>query len=550
MNFLSIILPILGVLGIAVVIVKLTHKQEPSTVPPDLSAGSWIMSLPPNGRECFTPVPLLYGRVYRFTFSGTYSYWSRRPGRWLSADARNHEDADGNLRVRYEGLEIDHSTNLAGFVQDRPNNTYSCLVEGSSQKMALLLKNPTRDTVTGRVEVNIELLPEGTLSPRAEIEAAAAEEENRAAAEQEAQAAAAAAEVLAYRQAEERKHQEAQAKEREKARAKAAEHETALKARVLELKVMVHHNANLFDDAYLRRLVQLQQEDILGNKDKWMAEYEAISKDRELHQALEQNAPEVLDWFERRVELLRAAERLGVMPPEMALEFRPRPITSRTLVSVEESITRLFELRAEVELLREQELVSGYSVVGYKRMQGLLKVMDYLFDLLKLYGIKAVTPEEAEEEFCRICPHQPVFTLYESLMTRIASGETVGPEAIRARLEDLFREEVILQAKRRRMVRVHRETVRDAIDERLSTIRQENTQLRDFLRSIGCSVEFPDYRAREETREEQFFKLIAEKQKIIEILRTQGDEEGVEHVEALYAQEQARLFEADEGAYT
>ncbi|HEV8413026.1 MAG TPA: hypothetical protein VGQ49_05495 [Bryobacteraceae bacterium] len=100
------------------------------------------------------------------------------------------------------------------------------------------------------------------------------------------------------------------------------------------------------------------------------------------------------------------------------------------------------------------------------------------------------------------------------------------------------------------MIRYHKENVRDAIDDRLSVIRQESTGLRDFLKGIGCSVEFPDYREREESREDAFFKLMEEKQKIITVLKQQGDEQGVEHVEALYAQEQARLFEAEDSSYT
>jgi hypothetical protein len=135
-------------------------------------------------------------------------------------------------------------------------------------------------------------------------------------------------------------------------------------------------------------------------------------------------------------------------------------------------------------------------------------------------------------------------------MERISAGETVSPDAVQNRLEDLFREEIILQAKRRRMIRYHKENVRDAIDDRLSVIRQESTGLRDFLKGIGCSVEFPDYREREESREDAFFKLMEEKQKIITVLKQQGDEQGVEHVEALYAQEQARLFEAEDSSYT
>src|SRR5262249_25672237 len=92
---------------------------------------------------------------------------------------------------------------------------------------------------------------------------------------------------------------------------------------------------------------------------------------------------------------------------------------------------------------------------------------------------------------------------------------------------------------------------RSAIDERLEAVREERSELTAFLQAIGYEVVFRDYREQPEASlVEEFLKLYGEKKEILKTLEAEGDSETAEHVKALYAQEQARLFEDDNSSYS
>lgn len=532
-----------GIMLMAVIILAFAYfySQTQLGTPPPVPAPPvpkpvptcWKMSVPPGGTEAFTPVPLLAGRVYRVTFTGTYS----RSGGG-SADAIFYTDAQRNFTQRYTGVEVAGYAagrgELDSWTENRADHRYSCLIEGTGDRCPIRIIGPKDWKPYGQLIAEIELLPVGAPRVAARYQAAAAARALEAQKEEAAQKLAEQQELQRQLQAEQDRRQ------------------AEIQLKVHELSVRVHHDHNWLDPAFCEEYVKKHQHDIAQSRSKWMHEYQTLMADAELVGALRTKAPEVLDFYERRVDMIRFAERLAVMPQGAVCSmaaFLRRRITSRTIGQVENAVSELFTLRDQIDRLREQQARKGFDGSSQELMEQQLRAMAFRFELLKAYGITADTPESAEEKFFELCPYQPVLTLYEQLAERIAKGEQVSPDAVRNRLEDLYREEIILQARRRWSVRRSRDEVRDDIDDRLTKVRREATELRDFMTSLGLVVSFPDYRQLEESREERFYKLLKEKDNMQAALVAKGDSDAVENLEAFFAQELARLFEITPESY-
>jgi hypothetical protein len=516
----------------------LPHVSPPTSDAPPSAPDPQHLSLKilPNGLEAFTPLPLQAGRVYRVTAEGTYPYKWRAAHEFVShtnhADAAYFQDESGSYTRPYAGLWVDgvKGRDLHSWRENRAVHQYSALIEGIGRQACIRLYAPEKENckVDGLVSLRFDLLPENT--PGLPAKKTAAE---------------IAAEIAA---------QEAERKQEKET----AKHDAELRKRISYLALKVHHQRNWLDPAFCRQYAKENTKSISEGKSFWIREYKELMADTELVTALRQQAPDVLEWYERRVDVVNLAERFSVMPnedDEVKLETptpairEQRRITARTIGQVERAIAELFQQRDIADDLREQQAKHGFDKGRQEQLDAALRAMEFRFELLRAYGVSGKSPEAVEEKFFQLCPSKPVLTLYEELAEKIKAKEEVSPDAVTGRLEDLHREEIILQARRRRSVRTGKDGLRENLDQRLSAVRREATVLRDFLTSLGCKIEFPDFREKEETREEQFFKLMREEDAIMAALKQKGDEQGVEHVEALYAQERAKLFAATTDDY-
>lgn len=520
------------------------------------------MKLPATGREVFTP-PLLPDRVYHVRVSGTYEFW-RFGGR--KADALFYTDRRGNFSVRYDGLSVEGRSVANGTFDasgDRYLHEYTFQVDGGGRRLPVQLNPPRGGDSGGFLSLTIELLPPETLTLRArrEGEARAKAEKEEAAArcrEQEAQLQAkASAEAEASRREEEAA---AQAEARQQQQQEAAQKRQALvRARVADLVLQVHAQRNLLDAEYRAHFIRQNRGEILTKLGPiWTNEYRQLMSHQDLVATLEQQAPQVLRWYEARLEMMVSAERLQVIPPdEPAVLHGPLPLTPHAVPYLEYIVGELYRLRGDYLELRNDkgyERNAGPASEAVNHISGLTV---FYLEQLKRYGIDVTTPEQAEEQFQHLRPPQPPalpppLDWYQQFRERVLAGDEVVANGLLERLQNLHDEKRILSAQRRAAIRAGRLHHREAIDERLAEIRGEVANVHSFLKSAGIPVELKDPREpeKEESRRERFLKLYQEKQQIVGMLQTEGDEETIEHVEGLYAQEQAKLFDADEEHYT
>lgn len=519
-------------------------------IDPVPSPGIVQLKLSPKGREVFTPA-LLAGRVYRLTFAGVYEWHSQNHGQ-CKADATYREDYQGNITVRYDGVFVDGRPANSGYHPDnweenRAKHEYSCLIDGHGGEIPVRLHGP--DNSYGHIALRIELLPIGTPSVQGKKAVAdRAEAANRQRLVEDDQRRQ--EELKAAKEAEQRKC-EAE---------KAAVRQNALREKALRLRLAVRHQRNFLDDEYCGQFAARFRAEILTEyRQVWTEEYEALMKDQELVGVLKQAAPEVLDWHERRIGVLLQAERLQLRPPDVpGFLHGPSRLTARTIPYIQGMIGRLFELRAGYDALRLNQALANDGELNREPLDCVMREMSFHVSELSRFGISASSPEDAEVQFWRMLPPapkplplpEPAPTFYETLRDRIEAGEQVSPDAITERLEDLYREKIILSAKRRAVIRSEEFSDAGNIDLRLETIRREATDWKTLLEARGIVVEFKRYRDMEESREELFHKLMRERRNIIEALAQSGEEEIIEHVKALYTQKQAQLFEADTQSYT
>ena len=248
-----------------------------------------------------------------------------------------------------------------------------------------------------------------------------------------------------------------------------------------------------------------------------------------------------------------AAERGEILlpPPEQLSTLPSREVTATTMSYVERTLADLFRSTEELDVARKQLAEDHRDAVHRPIIERANRTVTFCYKELARFDIKATTPEEAEKQFFALCP-PPAPTVYEDFIRQLQNGQQLSPDALCQRVEDLFRERIILQARRRAMIRSGHEDERDDIDRRLASIRVEGTALKGFLESINCPITLRDPRQseKEENIEEQFLRLYQARKRIVGMLTKEGDEKTVQHVEALYAQEQAKLFEQSDESYT
>jgi predicted RNA-binding Zn ribbon-like protein len=139
---------------------------------------------------------------------------------------------------------------------------------------------------------------------------------------------------------------------------------------------------------------------------------------------------------------------------------------------------------------------------------------------------------------------------YEELIEKSASGVPLTLEPLVERVHDLFREKIILQAKRRAAVRGSKRTALHEIDQQLAAVRREISETTIAIEKHGGSVDSPDPHEKEQSLEDAFFAEYETRQRMLDELTRRGDAETAEALKALFAERQARLFKSDDEAYT
>jgi hypothetical protein len=498
---------------------SLAPVSGPEIKPAPLPEPSALMKLtvPAIGQTVFTPHALLKERIYQLTFSGYYEYYAHGVKR--IADAVYLLDRPYS---RYSGLYIGSLSagdgDLAAWTEDTIYDKYTCLYEGTGEPLSIRLGCPDGGISKSALAAEVRLLPPDTPPIRAEIQKRA-----------EARAA------------RERIHEE------EKRRQRLQE----LGARVTELRLMLRRSRNLLDEDYRRQFVVNNHSQILAElRHVWSKEYDALMNDSDLLAALRAEDPEIVELYERRMDMVLLAERWDVSPTDVVPDRGPLPLTARTIPVVENLISDLYQFRNERDRLRLLQATNGNSEASRGELQMAIRKTAFCFEELKRYGIVASTPEEAEEQFRKLYPSEPAATYYEELQAKVRGGEQVSADPIRERLEDLHREKIMRSGQRRGAVRAGDMDEIKEIDDRLVVIRREFTELKDFLEQKGEKIEFKDYRDREESLADQFFKLYQQKQQVIGVLNAGGDSESAGHVEALYAEQIQKLFTQSAQNYT
>jgi hypothetical protein len=307
--FLWVLSGVAGLLGFfifAVIIGTLSNRTLPMARPQSVAPDAIAMIIPASGIEQFTPI-LIADRVYRATISGVYRVsWFG----WFSDDPRQadggyYQDDENNFTKPYSGILINGKKARDTWREDRHLHEYSCLVEATPDRLSIRLVPPKQGSSTGYLSVFIELQPKGTLTERqledTDVKAReyAAEQERQK--EQKAAAAKAAANALAAQTLQSQAAAQRLAEEQCLAAEAKAKADAAMQQKVDDLRRYVRQNSNLLDDPYRKYLVENFRSEILQQwRQSWTNEYEAIFRQTDLVANLKQQAPEVLEWYERR----------------------------------------------------------------------------------------------------------------------------------------------------------------------------------------------------------------------------------------------------------
>ncbi len=530
----------------------------------------WFLEIPATAKEVFTS-PTIDGRVYELTVSGTYQFTYIRFifEKEGSADALFFVDKQQNYTQRYPGLAIDGRSVTDHSVEqlrnDRYLHRYVFRLDGTGDRFVIKLTPPKCGWSKGCLELKVARLGATVVTRKAKLEAerGARESENLA-----LQAAALVAERKAAREQRRRLRQEAAANAEEEERQIAAikqEQEAVIQAEVRKLALRVHQDSNVFDEQYRQRFVHKHRDELLGELgESWSAEYEKVMTNNELVSALQSLAQDVIVWFELRVEMVLAAQRSKVAPPELpAMLTGPIPLTIGTAGNVQYCIGQLLQLRRDVAKAREQAAYQGDDDATRPVLEQAGRVAAFHLRELQRYGIDVEKPEDAMEQLHTKlpAPKRPVkrrgrttTPFYKKLHKELNSGKTKVADAIVERLKDLYHEQVILSAKRRAYVQGIDAGTSADIDARLADIRREMTGIKRLLDRLNIQVVLGDQPPPQNlvdpnSRQQRVIGLNEEKKAIIAELKKEGDLEPIDHVEALYAQELVKLFEVDSERY-
>jgi hypothetical protein len=132
---------------------------------------------------------------------------------------------------------------------------------------------------------------------------------------------------------------------------KVSAEEAALKDRLEFLRLQAHRESNFLDPEFQQQFGKQRQQEILtDSRHTWEREYHEIMLNTELKRMAEQDAPEVLEWLEARIHVIRLAERSSVMAVPSAPAAPPRK--KMNAEEVRALILRKDEIHAEDKIQR------------------------------------------------------------------------------------------------------------------------------------------------------------------------------------------------------
>lgn len=558
----------LGAFASLVVVVVLVSRgsSAPPPAPPDPppapppNPNLTKMKIPASGRETFTPV-LLADRVYRFTISGCYDF--SRYGTFST----KHQRADGvfctnhlhNFLCRYQGFHVNGESvaqgTLACWKEDRRAHQYSFQLDGQGEWLPVQLEPPPNGISSGSLSLSIELLPPGTPTSRERAEAAAEVKAQKAAAKRRQRQEQAQLRAKAKAEAEARKREEEEAQRQRQEQWAEQKSQAVLKRKVAKLALRTHEERNIFDSSYQTDFVRRNRDKILNKLGHdWRQEYEELKLDEQLVAALTEQAPGVLKWHEKRLDLVLMAERLAVAPAKPVNLEGPVPLTPQSVPHVQHVISELFRLAEGYHSLREQEAWQDQDLST--ESEPIARLLEFNYAELRRFGICASTPQEAEKQFQRLRPRQRRPHPYLRFRERLEAGDkSVAPVLVK-RLQLLHRENQILSAKRREAVKRGPGQFRDSIDRRLARTLQEASEIHSSLESQGLRVDFGEHgefqlEPQQESLRDLLLKLNEEEEEVVAIMEARGsDEQTIEQVRALFAQRRTNLFGGDDEEYT
>jgi hypothetical protein len=278
------------------------------------------LQIPLDGREFFLP-PLDPRRVYQITFDGTFAYGSRQSS--TKADALYYADDIGNFSRAHDWLKFngycpfkhhrgygeDWGTHGFG---DREKHRYGFRFDATPKKISVRFDistnwwDPRPPRTYGCITLTIELLPEGTESPNV-------------------------LDIVRHEQARKRDVEEEQASRERKIeeenaalKAKLDKERTALKNKISALACRAHRESNFLDAGFQQRYAERKRERILSTlQAEWGREYDDLMKDPQFQQMAREEAPQVLQWLEARVNIVLLAEQMSAPPPPVPPPPRP-----------------------------------------------------------------------------------------------------------------------------------------------------------------------------------------------------------------------------------
>src|SRR5713101_2061359 len=281
---------------------------QAGAVIPNFPLGHFTLSVRPDGREVFLP-PLDPGRVYQVTIQGSYAHlWDEykyiffRTPKKKVLDALYSADNVGNFVHKHNWLSFD-GRSLQDYLrdfdaspwEDRAANKYKFRISGSARRISARLDFPRETLPSVRTEgalgIVFELLPEGTPSPLHFID-----RENK--------------------MLEEFEREDAAAKERASRDKKATEERTSLENKLAALRCRAHREEHFINPDFQQRYARHHLQEISSKlKGEWASEYDDLMQRPGFKQLAAKQTPEVIQWLESRVNIVRLAEEMVASPP-------------------------------------------------------------------------------------------------------------------------------------------------------------------------------------------------------------------------------------------
>ncbi|HEV8700946.1 MAG TPA: hypothetical protein VGV60_06705 [Candidatus Polarisedimenticolia bacterium] len=175
LDFVALLVSACIVTALALALWELWRRLKVTATPPATGTPEHrTLALAADGREVFTPEPLLVGRVYRVQVTGVYSFKRGEVSR--CADAFHATDEHGNFVDHHNRLflgnqQLAHVPHIVEMA-DRDAHAYCFLIDGNGEKFAIALRSlGTCPSGTLRVEVVLLDPAERTVALQREEEA-------------------------------------------------------------------------------------------------------------------------------------------------------------------------------------------------------------------------------------------------------------------------------------------------------------------------------------------------------------------------------------------